>query len=137
MPVVQCRPFASRKWLIYLDSVFPCPRLSHAVFPYFFRTDSARLRPFSIRAGDEARQRNTRLAMLTSKSARARLAPRREPYWVQIGPGSYLGFRAGAGTWIVRHRDHDGRQQYRSLGEFEEFREAKERADRWLAQIAH
>ena len=75
--------------------------------------------------------------MLTSKSARARLAPRREPYWVQIGRGSYLGFRAGAGTWIVRHRDHDGRQQYRSLGEFEEFSEAKERADRWLAQIAH
>jgi hypothetical protein len=46
-------PFTSRKWLIYLDSVFP-------------------------------------------KSARARLAPRREPYWVQIGRGSYLGFRAGA-----------------------------------------
>jgi hypothetical protein len=77
------------------------------------------------------------VAVITSKSARARLAPRREPYWVQIGRRSYLGFRAGAGTWIVRHRDHDGRQQYRSLGEFEEFSDAKERADRWLDRIAN
>jgi hypothetical protein len=74
--------------------------------------------------------------MLSSKSARARLAPRREPYWIQIGRGSYLGFRSGAGTWIFRHRERDGRQQYRSLGEFEEFSDAKERADRWLDQIA-
>jgi integrase len=77
------------------------------------------------------------MAMLTSKSARARLAARREPYWMQIGRGSYLGFRAGAGTWIVRHRDRDGQQQYRSLGELEEFNDAKERADRWLSQIAN
>ena len=75
--------------------------------------------------------------MLTSKSARARLAARREPYWMQIGRGAYLGFRAGAGTWIVRHRDRNGRQQYRSLGEVDEFTEAKERADQWLAQIAN
>jgi len=56
---------------------------------------------------------------------------------MQIGRGSYLGFRSGAGTWIVRHRERDGRQQYRSLGEFEEFSDAKERADRWLDQIAN
>jgi integrase len=77
------------------------------------------------------------MAMLTSKSARARLAARREPYWMQIGRGSYLGFRSGAGTWIVRHRDRDGQQQYRSLGDLEEFNDAKERADRWLSQIAN
>jgi hypothetical protein len=77
------------------------------------------------------------MAMLTSKSARARLAARREPYWMQIGRGSYLGFRAGADTWIVRHRDRNGQQQYRSLGKVEEFNDAKERADRWLSQIAN
>ena len=102
------------------------------VFPYNFRTDSARLRRNSA-LPTKPGQRNTKMAMLTSKSARARLAARREPYWVQIGRGSYLGFRAGADTWIVRHRDHDGQQQYRSLGEVEEFSDAKERADRWLA----
>jgi hypothetical protein len=77
------------------------------------------------------------MAMLTSKSARARLAARREPYWMQIGRGSYLGFRAGADTWIVRHRDRDGQQQYRALGKVEDFNDAKERADRWLSQIAN
>jgi hypothetical protein len=106
------------------------------VFPYNFRTDSARLRR-KFRAADKAWQRNTKMAMLTSKSARARLAARREPYWMQIGRGSYLGFRADADTWIVRHRDRDGQQQYRSLGKVEEFNDAKERADRWLSQIAN
>ena len=36
---------------------------------------------------------------------RAKLAPRREPYWRQIAPGRFLGFRkteAGSETWIAR-----------------------------------
>jgi integrase len=72
---------------------------------------------------------------LSTKSARARLNHRREPYWTQIGRGSYLGFRSGAGTWIARYRDGDGKQHYQSLGEHEEFTIAKEQAERWLSQV--
>jgi integrase len=77
------------------------------------------------------------MAILSTKSARAKLQVRREPHWTQIGRGAYLGYRAGANTWIVRYRDHDGDQHYNSLGEIEEFTDAKTRAERWLSQITH
>jgi integrase len=77
------------------------------------------------------------MKVLFSNSVRERLTPRREPYWIQLAQGSYLGFRAGAGTWIVRHRKRDGQQQFHSLGRLEEFAEAKRRAERWLAQVAN
>jgi integrase len=77
------------------------------------------------------------MAILSTKSARAKLAVRREPHWTQIGRGAYLGFRAGANTWIARYRDHEGDQHYQSLGELEEFTEAKTRAERWLSQVTH
>jgi hypothetical protein len=35
----------------------------------------------------------------------------------------------------VRFRGHDGRHQYKSLGESLEFDEAKRRAENWLAQL--
>jgi integrase len=75
------------------------------------------------------------MTTLSTKSSRARLAQRREPYWTQLGRGAYLGFRAGAGTWIARYRDLDGKQHYQSLGEHEEFTVAKEQAERWLSQV--
>jgi len=74
---------------------------------------------------------------LLSISVRNRLVSRREPYWMQIARGSFLGFRAGAGTWIVRHRDHNGRQKYHTLGPIDDFAEAKRRAERWIAQVAN
>ncbi len=74
---------------------------------------------------------------LLSKSTRERLATRREPYWMQIARGSFLGFRAGASTWIVRHRDHNGRQKYHTLGPIDDFADAKRRAERWIAQVAN
>lgn len=74
------------------------------------------------------------MTTLSTKSARARLAQRREPYWTQLGRGAYLGYRAGSGTWIVRYRDLDGKQHYQSLGEDEEFTSAKDKAERWLSQ---
>jgi integrase len=77
------------------------------------------------------------MAILSTKSARTKLEVRREPHWTQIGRGAYLGYRAGANTWIVRYRDHDGDQHYQSLGELEEFTDAKTRAERWLSQITH
>ncbi|CAG4916112.1 tyrosine-type recombinase/integrase [Paraburkholderia saeva] len=65
----------------------------------------------------------TRMAApsITSKTSRDRLQPRREPYFVRIDAGLYLGFRkiaAGSeGTWIARKRDDGtGKQVYNSLG---------------------
>ncbi|CAG9251035.1 hypothetical protein PUN4_160088 [Paraburkholderia unamae] len=49
---------------------------------------------------------------LTSKTARAALTPRREPYWVRVSAGCFLGYRKGAaadGSFIARthHRFQD------------------------------
>jgi|HubBroStandDraft_1064217.scaffolds.fasta_scaffold65487_1 integrase len=80
------------------------------------------------------------MTVITSKTARAKLTPRRAPYWTQLGRGAYLGFRrsaSGAGTWHARYRDRNGDQHYQSLGEVEEFADAKARAERWLAQASH
>lgn len=57
---------------------------------------------------------------IDSKTARAKLAHRREPYWSRIERGTYVGYRvsklAGEGTWIGRYRDDEGDHKYRSLG---------------------
>lgn len=57
---------------------------------------------------------------------RAKLEPRREPYWRAEGE-AYLGFRCiaagGAGTWIGRIRE-DGKQNYQALGQFAVYRQA-------------
>jgi integrase len=74
---------------------------------------------------------------LLSISVRNRLSIRREPYWMQIARGSFLGFRAGAGTWIVRHRNHNGRQKYHTLGPIVDFADARRRAERWITQVAN
>lgn len=77
------------------------------------------------------------MTTLSTKTSRAKLAQRREPYWTQLERGAYLGFRAGAGagTWIARYRDLDGKQHYQTLGEHEEYSDAKKKAERWLSQV--
>lgn len=80
---------------------------------------------------------------IDSKTARARLTPRREPYWHKLRKGAYLGYRRTetGGTWIARHRTEEGRQQYESLGPLseiepdEQFETAKERAEDWLKSL--
>lgn len=76
---------------------------------------------------------------LTRKSRRLDLAPRREPYWQQVGKGAYLGFRRGPDTWIARFRDRTGKQNYHSLpvliGSDDELRDAKQLADAWFSQM--
>ncbi len=48
--------------------------------------------------------RATRCTQLETRSARGKLQPNHEPYWVGIGRGLYLGYRKGAGgTWIARY----------------------------------
>lgn len=62
--------------------------------------------------------RQVRNAKIDTRTARSKLAKRREPYWTSIGNGAALGYRRGAkgGTWIARLRDETGRQHYESLG---------------------
>ncbi len=70
-------------------------------------------------------------------SGRARLAPRREPYWgPPLSRGLFLGYRslADGGTWVARWRDDDGRQRYKSLGHVSpslDYEEARKLAVLW------
>ena len=51
--------------------------------------------------------RTVRNAKLDTRSARAKLSPRREPYWCKMAPGRHLGYRrlgAQGGTWIAKLR---------------------------------
>ena len=61
---------------------------------------------------------------MESRDARLRLAPRKEPYWRQIVPGTFLGYYRGAkgkaGTWITRQRAGDGYQSQR-IGTADDF----------------
>lgn len=56
-------------------------------------------------------------------SARAKLPPRREPYWQRVSSGLYLGFRKmtreSVGSWVIRFRDQTGRQAFEALGSLE------------------
>lgn len=76
------------------------------------------------------------LADLSRKRERTRLPVRREPHWQRLAQGAALGFRRGPDTWIARFRSRDGKHLYKSLGDALEFDEAKEAAERWLAQFA-
>jgi integrase len=69
---------------------------------------------------------------ISTKTARKKLKPRREPYWARLSTGIFLGYRvadSGEGTWIARIRADDGKQKYHALGTFEDFDAAKARAE--------
>lgn len=91
--------------------------------------------------------RTVRNAKIDTRSARAKLTARREPYWTVISAGCALGYRKGAkgGTWIARFRDEGGRQHYEALGAADDardadgrsvysFAQAQERARAWFGQ---
>lgn len=56
---------------------------------------------------------------IDTKTGRDHLTVRREPYWLKLETGRYIGFRktSDSGFWIARLRDGQGSQRYRSLGE--------------------
>ncbi len=62
--------------------------------------------------------RSVRNPKLDTRTARAKLAERREPYWAVMAEGCAIGYRKGAraGTWVARWRDKEGKQHYQSLG---------------------
>ena len=70
--------------------------------------------------------RTVRNAKLDTRTARARLAPRREPYWQVISAGCAIGYRRGTkgGSWVARWRAEDGRQRYEALGAADDIRDA-------------
>lgn len=78
--------------------------------------------------------------------SRARLKPRREPYWESLRRACHIGFRkmtgSSAGTWMVRWRDDvTGKRHYNSLGEFETLPPSDRRdaavkaAEEWLRHV--
>ncbi|MBI4968124.1 MAG: site-specific integrase [Rhodospirillales bacterium] len=89
--------------------------------------------------------RTVRNSKLDTRSARARLKQRREPYWVVLSKGCALGYRKGArGFWIARYRDEAGKQHYEALGAADDaldenagagclsYKSAQERAGKWF-----
>lgn len=70
---------------------------------------------------------------LDTVAGRAKLKPRREPYWLPIGDlnGAYVGFRRGPDTWIVRIYE-DGLKRYHQIGRFEDHRAALRKARDWI-----
>ena len=69
--------------------------------------------------------RNVRNPKIDTRSARAKLSARREPYWTVITEGCALGSRRGTkgGTWIARFRDDSGHQHYAALGAADDARD--------------
>ncbi len=73
---------------------------------------------------------------ITKGTSRKRLLARREPYWLKLATGAYLGFRRGPDTWIARWRRPGSRtQHYQALEGVESFDDAKRAAERWLATM--
>jgi integrase len=70
--------------------------------------------------------RTVRNAKIDTRSARAKLTERREPYWTSISAGCAIGYRRGAkgGTWVARFRDEVGKQHYEALGAADDARDA-------------
>ncbi|WP_144143751.1 tyrosine-type recombinase/integrase [Paraburkholderia sp. BCC1884] len=71
---------------------------------------------------------------ITTKTARDKLAPRREPYFARVQSGLYVGFRKlaeGEGTWIGRRRAETGKQEYRALGTFANYDDATKATIEW------
>ncbi|MCH8036155.1 MAG: site-specific integrase, partial [Proteobacteria bacterium] len=86
---------------------------------------------------------------LDTRSARLKLAPRREPYWRSISQGLAIGYRRGkkGGTWVAKHYTSDTGRRFNSLGTADDvadadganvfdFAQAQERARAWFAQVA-
>ncbi|NTZ82541.1 site-specific integrase [Burkholderia metallica] len=75
---------------------------------------------------------------ITTKTARDKLASRREPYFARVQSGLYVGFRKlaeGEGTWIARRRAETGKQEYRALGTFANYDDAVKATLEWANSL--
>lgn len=82
--------------------------------------------------------------IIDTVAGRSRLKARREPYWLKIRAGDFLGFRRAdgpIGTWVARHRTDDGKQAYKALGDFADrpdnarFDAASKAAGEWFKHL--
>ena len=93
--------------------------------------------------------RTVRNAKIDSRSARARLSARREPYWTVLAEGRAIGYRKGkkGGSWVARWRDPEGKQHYQALGASDDavdpdgqtvlsYPQAQERARTWVDETS-
>jgi integrase len=91
--------------------------------------------------------RRIRDAKLDTRSARARLNQRREPYWASMSGGLALGYRKGAtgGTWIAKRYSAEHGRKLHAIGTADDildadgktvfsFDQAQARARDWLAK---
>jgi integrase len=81
-------------------------------------------------------------ARIDTVSGRAKLKPRREPYWHRLAMGNYIGYRKSssdtAGTWIARaYDDATGKQNFKPLGTLDEldFDAAAKAAREWFEHL--
>jgi integrase len=91
---------------------------------YTVHRRSSTLFPYNFRMGPKM-ARTIKNAKTDSRSGRAKLAYRREPYWTVISAGCAIGYRRGSngGRWIARLRDETGKQNYEALGAADDARE--------------
>lgn len=86
------------------------------------------------------------MSKIDTVSARERLAPRHDPYWLRISTGCYLGYRkmtaASEGTWSARALDaNTGKKPAKGLGDFadlpghQRFGAASKAAQEWFDHL--
>jgi len=75
---------------------------------------------------------------IDTSAKRLRLKLRREPYWYQISPGRFLGYRRtnSGGSWIARMRGDDNKQRYHALGNGLKFEDALKATNEWMESIS-
>ncbi len=72
---------------------------------------------------------------------RRKLKPRKEPYWHKIAVGRYVGYRktTTGGTWHIRLRRPDGKQEFEPLKGIAEgqdaFTDAFRSAQKWISSV--
>lgn len=95
--------------------------------------------------------RQVRDIRIDTREARKKLAKRREPYWLKITKGCYLGYRKLAGergAWVAKFRDKAGRRLQRAIGAADDamdadgataldFAQAQAKARDWFQSVAN
>jgi integrase len=77
------------------------------------------------------------LADLSKKRERERLKLQRDPHFMKLDTGAYLGFRRGPDTWHARFRDKKNTQHYKALDGLsrDDYVGAKRAAEDWFGQM--
>ncbi|HEY3653968.1 MAG TPA: hypothetical protein VGL34_03175 [Steroidobacteraceae bacterium] len=77
------------------------------------------------------------MADLSKKRERERLAKQRDPHFMKLSKGAYLGFRRGPDTWHARFRDRKDVQHYKALDGIasDDYEGAKKTAESWFSQM--